>query len=65
MHVIYNTEFGQEVEDPETQYELLTLVESLVKRSLKSLSNKVVETITIDVSKGKRLKEEQWKTKNI
>jgi hypothetical protein len=65
MHVIYNTEFGQELNDPETQYELLTLVESLVKRSLKSLSNKVVETITIDVSKGKRLKEEQWKTKNI
>ena len=55
MHVIYNTEFGQELNDPETQYELLTLVESLVKRSLKSLSNKVVETITIDVSKGKRL----------
>jgi hypothetical protein len=65
MHVIYNTEFGQEVNDPDTEYELLTLVESLVKRSLKSLSNKVVETITIDVSKGKRLKEEQWKTKNI
>ena len=55
MYVIYNTEFGQELNDPETEYELLILIEQLVKRSLIAFSQKVVETITIDVSRGERL----------
>jgi hypothetical protein len=55
MKVYYQTQFGQEVSDCQTTYEVIVLVEQLIKKALDESNKQNCDIIIINPNEGERI----------